>query len=374
MQINKLKINDLRNHHHTELELGPGINHFYGLNGSGKTTILEAISILSFSKTFLPTNDQSIIRFGQNSYHISCEARTSLDVPYKVSLSYETGKKKKINSSNGDNLLPKNLIGAMPMVILTPDYKNITFGAPSDRRSFLDRILSQSNKFYLEEAIKLKKILRQRNRLLNQFRSGEINDNNLLEPWTNQLVDCNYEIVKRRYRFMDEIKPIFLETYEKVSESAENVDIIYQPYGVKSEENIKDDIWNKYQEKATLEKIRGTSLFGPQKDEIEFRINNGIAKEVASQGQHKSLLISLKIAEFKYLHELSSETPIILLDDIFSELDKKRASHVLELINENNVQTFITSTERSFFDGDLEADLFRVDEGIVTKNNQSVIE
>ena len=99
MQINKLKINDLRNHHHTELELGPGINHFYGLNGSGKTTILEAISILSFSKTFLPTNDQSIIRFGQNSYHISCEARTSLDVPYKASLSYETGKKKKINST-----------------------------------------------------------------------------------------------------------------------------------------------------------------------------------------------------------------------------------------------------------------------------------
>jgi len=167
MVIRSLLIHNLRNHEHTEIELSPGVNIFYGLNGAGKTSVLESVSIAGLSKSFLPVPDAALVRQNEENYLVSLRADTDHGVPYKVSLQYTPGAKKLISSTAGDNLNPKDIIGELPLVILSPDFKNITFGSPADRRQFLDSVLSQESKRYVEEAIQLKRILKQRNSLLN---------------------------------------------------------------------------------------------------------------------------------------------------------------------------------------------------------------
>lgn len=349
----------------------------FGLNGSGKTTVLEAISVASFSRSFLPSPDSSLVRQGESAFFVSAEARTSHDSPYRVRVAYSPGVRKKISSTAGDHLSPKDIIGEMPLVILSPDYKPITFGAPADRRQFLDRALSQASRRYVEDAIDLKKILRQRNNLLTDARSGRWFDPELVEPWTGKLIAAGSGIVIRRKRFVDEFRPIFRRIYSEVSAGKEDVDIVYEPYGIGAEELAAmasaADVRAKYDEIAreseSDEQRRGTTLFGPQKDELRIEINGGIAREYASQGQHKSLLISIKFAEFEFLKEKKNEIPIILLDDVFSELDDERARLVIELLRLNRAQTFITVTEaarlREFTGAEMNHLFFRVDNGNV---------
>lgn len=367
MFVKKLHIKDLRNHSDTSIDLSEGINHFYGLNGSGKTTILEALSILSLSKTFLPSSDSDLVKYGADTYSINLQATSDLNSIYKCNIIYKKGERKKIKNSIKDNVLPKDLIGQMPIIILSPDFKNITFGAPSDRREFLDKVISQSSKSYIKDQLDLKKVLKQRNSLLNRFKKEGIFSATELLPWTQKLIDLTIHIIEKRNDFLKELKPIFEGVYRKISDDQDKVEISYKPYGI---DVINEDLGEKVEyladQKLELEKIRGTSLFGPQKDDIEFTINQGIARENASQGQHKSILIALKIAEFYYLKEKCRETPIILLDDIFSELDKKRSKQVLDLVKDNKVQTFITSTEKDILDdSDIEVKYFELSAGQV---------
>jgi len=347
MKINTIKISNLRNHSHSEIDFSDSINLIYGENGSGKTTILEAISICSMSKSFLPTLDQNIIQHNQKKYEIFLSAKSDFDVEYKVGVSFSASKKK-ISNNDSENTSPKNLIGNIPIVILSPDYKNITFGSPSDRRDFIDKVISQISKSYLNKLIQLKKVLKQRNSLLLHFKKQNEYIEELIEPWTEKLIDLNADIAMKRHSFISELTPLFKSTFHQIAPN-EEVELEYQPYkvsidNINDKEKIVKELNAYYKSRKDVEFQRATTIFGPQKDDILIKINSGIAKDYASQGQHKSLLISLKIAEFNYLKSYCNETPIILLDDIFAELDEIRSAHVLEIINDNNVQSFITST------------------------------
>ena len=349
MKINKITIQNLRNHSHSVIDFSDSINLIFGNNGSGKTTILEAISICSMSKSFLPTLDQNLIQYEKKNYRIKLEAKNDFDIDYKVEVNFSASKKK-IANNESENLSPKNLIGNIPIVILSPDYKNITFGSPSDRRDFIDKVISQVSKGYLNKLIQLKKVLKQRNSLLLQFRKQEQYITDLIEPWTEKLIDLNADIAMKRNQFITELTPLFLETFKQIAPN-EEVELEYLPYKIPKEiiddkDKIINELTNYYNSRKDVEYHRTTTLFGPQKDELQIKINSGIAKDYASQGQHKSLLISLKIAEFNYLKSYCYETPIILLDDIFAELDNERASYVLEIIKDNKVQSFITSTNK----------------------------
>lgn len=353
------------------------MNVLHGLNGSGKTTVLEAIAVASFSKSFLPAPDSSLVRRGEEGFYVSVRARSDHDSPYRVSVAYRPGTRKKISSNAGDHLSPKDIIGELPLVILSPDYKPITFGSPADRRQFADRALSQASKRYVEDMIDLKKILRQRNNLLSDARAGRWFDHDLLDPWTEKLINTGAEVVIRRKRFVDEFRPYFRGIYEKVSGGKEVVDIYYEPNGINSDEIAQmitaEDVRAKYEtlagELADDELRRGTTAFGPQKDELRITINDGLAREYASQGQHKSLLISIKFAEFEYLKDKKNETPVILLDDIFSELDSRRSRLVIDLLKINRAQTFITVTEterlKEFMTAETDNKFFRVEGGNV---------
>ncbi len=353
MLIENLIINNLRNHIHTEIDFDGGLNVLHGLNGSGKTTVLEAISICSFTKSFLPILDSSLINKDNNFWQVSLSARNDMNVPYKIVIKYSGNSKKNISSTFGDNLLPKDIIGELPVVVLSPDFKKITFGSPQDRREFLDKLLSQAGRLYVDEILKYKKALKQRNNLLLKAKLEKKVNYNLIEPWTEILIRSGAEIVLRRKKFIDEFLGVFQAIYHSVSKGKEEVAIEYVPYGIRNSfENLDkkglEEILRYLFEKGKHDEIkRGTTLFGPQKDDIKILINNGVAKEYASQGQHKSLLVSIKFAEYDYLKTRKNETPLILLDDIFSELDKERAKKVIELVKSTSAQTLITVTDKS---------------------------
>lgn len=351
MYIEQISVENLRNHNHTELTLSPGLNIFYGLNGAGKTTVLEAVSIAGFSKSFLLTQDAALIKKGENYYQISANARTDYNTPYRVCVNYTLSKRKQINSTLGDNLLPKQIIGNLPQIALSPDFKAITYGAPEDRRQFVDRILSQTGKIYIEELYKLKRIIKQRNIFLNNAKLEKKYDGSLLNTWTEALVNTSVEIIYRRNAFINEFQHFFVDNYSKISESKESVELKYIPNGINgsarsfSQAELYGILIELFKKSINIELYRGTTIYGPQKDEIQVLINSGIARDYASQGQHKTLLISLKFAEFDYIMNQIQETPIILLDDIFSELDSERTAKVFDLIYELKAQTFITLTD-----------------------------
>ncbi len=352
MYIKSLKLSNVRNHTETSAHFSPGLNIIYGLNGVGKTSLLEAISLCSLSKSFLAVPDAALINKFKDFLFVRCEAENSLGIEYFVKVQYQKGQKKVFSNSYGDNQLPKNIIGEMPVVILSPDYKTLTFGAPEDRRQFLNTILSQSSKKYIDSVLKNKKYLKQRNKILADRKQNIKIDMNLLQILTDMFISSSAEIVIARDNFIKEFEVYFSNVYKEISAGKESVELKYSPYGLSDTQLEKDSIIQKYNE-IFLDNIdeelrRGTSSFGPQKDELKIFINDGLSKQYASQGQHKSLLISLKFAEFFFLKEVKKETPIVLLDDIFSELDSERSEKVLDYIRTNKAQTFITVTNADY--------------------------
>ena len=377
MWINNLLINQVRNHNRSRLNFCKGLNILYGQNGAGKTTVLESIAVCGFSKSFLSVPDNSLVQIGNDFLHVKAEAFTDLDIPYKVRVRYFPGRRKEISSNAGDNLSPKDIIGEIPLTVLSPDFRNITSGSPADRRQFIDRVLSQASKLYIDDIFNLKKCLKQRNNLLSNAKKDRFFDYSVIEPWTELLIETGAKIILRRKKFIDEFRPYFREVYSKVSSGREKVNIEYLPdnipKGLPDSSYKYDDIISIYKKLADDlqkdERNRGTSLFGPQKDEVAIRINSGIAREIASQGQHKTLLISIKFAEFNFLKNIRQETPVILLDDIFSELDEERSKTALDMVMDANAQTFVTITNpgviRSFLPPSENCMYFRVEEGDV---------
>jgi DNA replication and repair protein RecF len=356
MRINSIKLKNFRNHLEKELTFNDGLNVLCGDNGVGKTSILEAISVCSISKSFITNSDVILINKGADKYYVSANCSNDLDLQYKINISF-TPKQPKEIYTNTEKRLPKDIIGEIPLVILSPDYKKITSGSPESRRQFINSLLSQASRIYLEKLYEHRRILKQRNFLLSQFK-GNLNQNNesllsILTQWTQALINSSSDLIVRRSEFIYNFNPMFIEAYKTISNSKEIVDIAYYPDTING--GITNNIMNKEQiiEILTQRSVtalnneikRSTTLFGAHKDDIKIYINRGIAKEYASQGQHKSLLIAIKFAEFQYLLEKKNETPIILFDDIFSELDNIRIARVLELLSNSKAQIFITLTD-----------------------------
>jgi len=355
MHINSIKLKNFRNHLETELTFTDGINVLFGNNGVGKTSILEAISISSISKSFVTNTDVTLINKDANQYHISTNCTNDFDIPYKINISFATKHPKEISTNIEKRLLPKDIIGEIPLVVLSPDYKKITSGSPEFRRQFINGLLSQASKNYLEKLYEHRKILKQRNSMLSQFK-GNLTKNNenllpILSQWTQALINVSSTLIVRRNDFINDFNPIFIEAYNSISNSKEEVNIVYQPDSINeiiiNQNQVIEILEQRSQTILNSEIKRSTTLFGSQKDDIKICINGGTAKEYASQGQHKSLLIAIKSAEFQYLLEKKNETPIILFDDIFSELDNIRIAKVLKLLLKSKSQLFITLTDPS---------------------------
>jgi len=377
VRADSIHLKNVRNHSDTLVrELAPKINILTGPNGAGKTSILEALSLTTLTKSFTTSTDSVLIRTDEQTLEVETRFFSDLEVPHRVLVTIDIGPPlKKTLFANSERVRSSaDLIGRAPVVIITPDEKIITGGSPGERRRFLNMVLSQASRAYLEDEIEYRRALKQRNAVLGDARKERRSSGNLqamLEPWTVLLIKHGSRIMRRRAAFCEEFLPCLTDSYALLSERRERPSIEYQPMGSKLQAADFATFLEEQSNYAFSEEIRrGTTLFGPHRDELLLCINPGQeARLYASQGQHKTLLVAMKLAEFEYLRTASGETPILLLDDVFSELDERRAVQLLERASSRSFgQTFITSTEGERFKAiHLGSDhrIFTVENGLV---------
>ncbi|HZK76874.1 MAG TPA: DNA replication/repair protein RecF [Candidatus Kapabacteria bacterium] len=378
MRAESIHLRNFRNHSETFVrELAPKINVLIGPNGAGKTSLLEALSLTTLTKSFTTYSDAVLIRRGEQKLEVDSHFVSDLGVPHKVSIAIEAGPplKKSIVANSERIRSSAQLVGLAPVVVLTPDEKVITGGSPQERRRFLNMVLSQASRAYLEDEIEYRRALKQRNAILANARKDRrpleyIQP--LLAPWTELLLKNGGRIMRRRARFTEEFRPRLLAAYSMLSQSREEPSLTYLPMGLESTNQDFESLLASEAKRVRSEELRrGATLFGPHRDELMLFINPGQeARLYASQGQHKTLLVAMKLAEFQYLLEASSETPMLLLDDVFSELDEGRANQLLELAASGNLgQTFITSTEAARFESIAsnvsDCRIFRIKQGVI---------
>lgn len=336
MIINSVTVTRVRNHNYTVMPCTYGMNVLVGRNGVGKTSILEGISMCALAKSFVPVADVSLIQQGKEEAIITVAAMRDTHIPYSVTVGVRKGLRKSIQNTIGNNLSPKDLVGELPIVALSPDHKAITFGGPADRRSFLDGMMAQCSKRVTELLYEHRRLLKHRNALLSE---EEQVTPELMDTVTDAFIAVSAELVQKRTEFVAQFAPRVHDMYEMVSGSREHIQMVYEPHV------LAQDLHTKAKSLAIAERARGITLFGPQKDDIGLYINQNVVKETASQGQHKSLLVALKLAEAALLQERCSELPVVLLDDLFAELDNERCARVLSYVQNAGLQCFITGTD-----------------------------
>jgi DNA replication and repair protein RecF len=349
MIVARIQLKNFRNHRETLLELGPQMNVMLGKNGEGKTSILEAISYLSLTKSFYAPNDATVTMIGEDGFTVDGVIISDAGLSHAVRVRYDRDSSSKdftINSVHPETL--GSVIGRFPIVVLSPENNAITFGGPADRRRFLDLVLSQISSVYFGDLVELRRVLRQRNRILTDARFMGSRPGDLLAPWTDGLIRHGSRIIHRRLLFAREFTEYVLRAYASLVTANERPDIVYCT-GIEladddDEKSIAAKLAIRINHRESEEYRRGASLVGPHRDDLQFMINDGGVRRYASQGQHKTLLVALKIAEFHYLRERRGEQPIFLLDDVFSELDESRRARILETVDGLG-QTFITTTD-----------------------------
>ncbi len=378
MRAESIHLRNFRNHSGTFVrELVPKINVLVGSNGAGKTSVLEALSLCTLTKSFTTYSDAVLVQRGEQKLEVDSHSVSDLGVPHRVSIAIEAGPPlRKTIVANSERIRSSaELVGLAPVVVLTPDEKIITGGSPNERRRFLNMVLSQASRAYLEDEIEYRRALKQRNSILANARKERRPleyVQPLLAPWTALLLKNGAHIMRRRARFTEEFRPRLLAAYSMLSQSREEPSLAYLPMGLdQAGEDFESFLLEEAAGVEAEEIRRGATLFGPHRDELMLFINPGQeARLYASQGQHKTLLVAMKLAEFQYLREASGETPMLLLDDVFSELDEQRAKQLLELAASGNLgQTFITSTEAARFESILmpttDCRIFRLKQGVI---------
>ncbi len=347
MRLSRVYLQNLRNHRSTEVLPAEKVNILTGLNGAGKTSILEAISLCTLARSFVANQDSALLRRGAEELACRVEGKSDYGGPRKVDVHYSQEGGKRISLDGGGHASAARVIGSIPTVVLFPDLKAITGGPPLFRRRFLDLVLSQSKRTYLEDLLTYRRLLKQRNALLGKYRrTGRTIEPGLLEPWDEGMIERGARIMEVRTTFLREFAPLLSSTAAEVAFGSESVSLEYLPDGIDGSvqglNEFRDALWLRSKEVRHKEVRRGTTLFGPHRDDVGMELNGGDVRTAASQGQHKTLLISLKVAEFHYLAEQTAETPVILLDDIFGDLDPKRAERVYDICR-GLAQVFITA-------------------------------
>jgi len=350
-----IRLRNFRNHDESSLEFGDGVNVLLGDNGEGKTNVLEAISYLSLTKSFYASADETVLQFGKGSFDIEGSVVTASGIAHRVRVAYsrENGEK----AYEVDGARPERLsavIGRFPIVILSPENSTITSGGPAERRKFVDLVLSQISRAYFESLLEYRRVVRQRNKILLDARLRGSDPGILTEPWNESLANLGSAIVHRRRGFAEEFQEYVLRAYCALVESGGERPVIRYESSCVPEDagvtpgDIRTRILSELARRSPEELRRGTTLVGPHRDELALLLGGIPVQQYASQGQHKTLLVALKIAEFQFMCERRAERPILLLDDVFSELDVHRTTQILKLSKQLG-QTIITTTDERVF-------------------------
>ena len=334
MKVESLKLKNFRNYELLNLKFDDAANIFYGDNAQGKTNILEAVYLSGTTKSHRGSKDRDMIRFGEEESHIEVMVKKN-EMTYQIDLHLKKNSPKGIAINKMPIRKASELFGIVNIVFFSPEDLNIIKNGPSERRRFIDLELSQLDKIYLKNLSNYNRIINQRNHLLKeiQYQKDLIQT---LEIWDMQLVTYGTAIIERRKIFIDEINKIVSSIHKKLTGERENIQLIYEPsIGSMSLEQAL----MKNREKDM--KIKSTSV-GPHRDDICFKNGSLDLRRFGSQGQQRTAALSLKLSEIELVKKAINDTPVLLLDDVLSELDKHRQNYLLDSIHD--IQTLITCT------------------------------
>ena len=361
MIIESIELKNYRNYDELHMEFSPGTNILYGNNAQGKTNILEAVYVCCTTKSHRGSKDREMIHFHQDESHIKLNIRKN-DVPYRIDMHLKKNKAKGVAINGIPIRKASELFGIVNVVFFSPEDLNLIKNGPAERRKFIDLELCQLNKLYVHSLVSYNRILMQRNKLLKDlFFHPEYEET--LDVWDMQLVQYGREIIRYREEFMGQLNEIIKDIHWQLSGEKENLKIIYDPNS--SSQELEQDI----KRSRPQDLKQKTTLVGPHRDDIGFFIDDIDIRRFGSQGQQRTAALSLKLAEIELVKKLVRDYPILLLDDVLSELDGERQNHLLSAIN--HIQTMITCTGlEDFVNNRFQIDkLFRVVDGTVTSEN-----
>lgn len=373
MYIKNLKLMHYRNYDRVDLSFDNKINIIIGENAQGKTNLLEAIYLLAFTRSYRTSKDKELIQWGQNYGKIEgAIVKRNQQFPLEIQLTSK-GKVAKLNHLEQRRL--SHYIGAFNIVMFAPEDLNLVKGSPQIRRRFIDMEIGQIQPVYIHHLRNYQKVLRQRNQMLKDLQRKKTTNLTMLEVLTEQLISHACEIIERRFLFLNLLRQWAIPIHKRISQDREILNILYAPTIDVSEEDSKEKIsniyWDKFKQNQTKEIDRGTTLYGPHRDDLLFFINDHDIQKYGSQGQQRTTALSLKLAEIELIKQEIGEYPVLLLDDVLSELDQYRQSHLLDTI-QGKVQTFVSTTSVSDIKHKTieKADLFYVENGQITNQKR----
>lgn len=373
MHLSSLQLINFKNYEESEFELNPGVNCFVGKNGSGKTNILDAVYYLSMCKSYLNALDRQNIRFGEHFFSIiggwEKEGKESL-----IHCAVKQGAKKVFRKNKKEYEKLADHIGQFPVVMISPYDRDLISEGSELRRKWMDGIISQFDRQYLEDIQRYSRVLEQRNALLRNMYDHGLFDRESIEVWNVQLSSLAESIHAKRQTFIEEFIPVFRERYNFIGNEEELVGLEYRS---QLNEAGMEELLKLYERKDAVSHY---SNAGTHKDDLVFTIKGHPIKKFGSQGQQKSFIIALRLAQYEWLKQHLGVRPVLLLDDIFDKLDQDRVRRLLQLVSDDYFgQVLVTDTdvdrlETIFRDSAIDLRLFSVNEGRIELLGEGVTE
>ncbi|MGI6609034.1 MAG: DNA replication/repair protein RecF [Limnochordia bacterium] len=349
MRVKRLLLSSYRNYDHLDLEVTAQLCIFVGANAQGKTNLLEALYYLATTRSFRATRDDELIKWGADEAVMACEVEREVGQS-EIRVRLARGKAKLI-AVNGQTLRRQlDLFGHLNVVTFSPDDLQLVKGGPSERRRFLDMELAQISPAYRHDMTTYQRILRQRNNLLKEIAEWRAQPD-LLEAWDLQLADTGSRIMARRAAAVTHLASLAHTVHQEITQGSERLTIRYRPFfgqagevsNWQSLEMVRERFAGEIKRLRAVEMRRGQTLVGPQRDDLEFLINDKDVRSYGSQGQQRTCVLASKLAEIEFMHAQTDTYPVLLLDDVMSELDQSRRHYFLGTVS-GRVQTFITTT------------------------------
>lgn len=365
MVIKKLRLKNFRNYSSEEILFSESVNLIYGENAQGKTNIIEALYLFATGKSHRTNNTNELIRYGESFFDIILEFEED-DYYQTIEIKYEKGRGKQLSINDVKRDRMSDLLGVVPSVLFAPESLLYVKGSPGERRKILDIVLCQMNKQYLTNLQKYNRIVKNKNIILKKNQLNMKMDDQI-EIWSESQAKTGSVIIEERRKLIENLENRMNRLMLGISEGKEKISIKYKSVfndGV----SIYDTLLETICRNGDKEKEQGSCIIGPHRDDIEIYVNNKNSRVYCSQGQQRSVALALNIAILEEIGEQTEKTPILLLDDVMSELDGKRQKYLFDLIK--NRQTILTSTEKEKFFGaeDQDVSCIKIKEGRIIEN------
>lgn len=376
MKLTELNLHHFRNYDEAQVEFSPQINVLIGENAQGKNNLLESIYVLAMTRSHRTNNDRELIEFGKDAAQIKGTVQRELG---SLKLELDIGKHgKKAKANHLEKARLSEYLGQLNVILFAPEDLALVKGAPTVRRRFIDMEFGQVSPKYLHDLTQYRDILKQRNRYLKQLQSHEAQDQLYLEVLSEQLAAVGGAIISQRVKFLSELEGYAQELHQSITQGRENLTFEYssavKDASTLTKVELSEALMDLYRQNQSKEIFQGTTLYGPHRDDVRFLINHKNVQTYGSQGQQRTTALSVKLAEIDLMKNQTGEYPILLLDDVLSELDGARQTHLLKTI-QDKVQTFLTTPGLSDVARNLikEPRIFHIRDGQIIPEKQAAL-